>query len=78
MKEEFGKDYMKSVELKSSVELKPSVTETKPKTIDDGQREFFTPEYRREGAFLLNHKVENNNSNNVELKTSVTNDKKED
>ena len=66
------------MELKSSVELKPSVTETKPKTIDDGQREFFTPEYRSEGAFLLNHKVENNSNNDVELKTSVNNDNKND
>lgn len=48
-----------------------------PSKSDDGQKQFFTDEYRHEGAFLINHKVQGSDEgqDDLELKTSVTQDK---
>ena len=64
MKEEFCKDYKPSVEDKSKNDLP---NENK----DDGQKQFFTDEYKNAGAFLINHKVTNGDVGDVELKSSV-------
>ena len=42
------------------------------KGCDDGQKQFFRDEYRREGEFLINHKAAESENNEEELKTSVT------
>lgn len=64
MKEEFCKDYKPPVEDNSAKNLS---TEGK----GDGQKQFFTDEYKNEGAFLINRKVTNGDDGEVELKTSV-------
>ena len=76
LKEEFGKDYMsntkeKLFDVKTDGDESAEEKTNDPK-YDDGQKQFFQDEYRREGAFLINHKVAENNNSEVELKTSVT------
>ena len=70
LKEEFGKDYKKP-------QGNTTGTASTPQSSDDGQKAFFTDEHQRQGAFLFNHKVEGNNDNNVELKSSVQKNEKD-
>lgn len=72
LKEEFSRDYKKD----SRDDLPAPINS--PQKDDDGQKEFFADEYKREGAFLLGHRVEGKSDNDAELKTSVIQDDKDD
>ena len=80
LKEEYSKDYKSTTDDKklfdkrteNTVNSESSDAKARELKKDDGQKEFFRDEYRREDAFLVKHKVAENGDNEVELKTSVT------